>query len=65
MARAAVQGEAGFAARLALGRVLVGAGRADEAQELLGELEGQAAGDGQRAAVAIAIGRCPGVCRTS
>jgi DNA-binding CsgD family transcriptional regulator len=57
LARAAVQAGGGFGARLALGRALAGAGRADEAAKLLGELEGQARDDGQRAAVAIALAR--------
>jgi DNA-binding CsgD family transcriptional regulator len=56
-ARAALQAGGGFAARLALGRALVGAGSADEAERLLGELEQQACDDRQRAAVAIALAR--------
>jgi DNA-binding CsgD family transcriptional regulator len=56
-ARAALQAGGGFAARLALGRSLAGAGNADEAEALLGELEVQAGDDGQRAAVAIALAR--------
>jgi len=56
-AQAAVQAGGGFGARLALGRALSGAGRADEADRLLGGLEGQAGDDGQRAAVAIAMAR--------
>jgi tetratricopeptide (TPR) repeat protein len=54
-ARAALQAGGGFEARLALGRALAGAGRAGEAERLLGELEEQARDDGQRAAVAIAL----------
>jgi DNA-binding CsgD family transcriptional regulator len=56
-ARAALQAGGGFEARLALGRALAGAGRAREAERLLGELEEQARDDGQRAAVAIALAR--------
>lgn len=47
----------GFDARLALGRALAGAGRADEAETVLGELEARASHDRERAAVAIAIAR--------
>lgn len=57
LARAAVQAGGGFGARLALGRALSGEGRADEAEKLLEELEGQACDDGERAAVAIALAR--------
>jgi DNA-binding CsgD family transcriptional regulator/tetratricopeptide (TPR) repeat protein len=56
-ARAALQAGGGFGARLALGRALAGAGRADEAERLLGELEEQASDDGERAAAAIALAR--------
>ena len=57
LGRAAVQAGGGFGARLVLGRALAGAGRAEEAHTLLGDLEPQAAGDAERAEVAIAIAR--------
>lgn len=57
LARAAVRVGGGFSARLTLGRALAGAGRAQEAQHVLGELEDQASDDPERAAVAVAIAR--------
>ena len=57
LGRAAVQAGGGFGARLVLGRALAGAGRAEEADALLGDLEPQAASDAERAEVAIAIAR--------
>ncbi len=56
-ARAALDAGAGFGARLALGRALAGAGRADEAEAVLGELEARVSTDGERAAVAVARAR--------
>ena len=57
LARAAVQAGGGFGARLVLGRALAGAGRAPEAQRLLGGLAAQAGDDQARAAVAMASAR--------
>jgi DNA-binding CsgD family transcriptional regulator len=56
-ARAAVQAGGGFGPRLVLGRAVAGAGRAEEARVLFGELDAQAGDDAQRAALAIATAR--------
>ncbi|MDW5598545.1 AAA family ATPase, partial [Conexibacter stalactiti] len=50
LARAAAQAGGGFDARLTLGQALAGAGRALEAEELLGALDAEADGAGARAA---------------
>jgi DNA-binding CsgD family transcriptional regulator len=56
-AQAAVREEGGFPARLALARAHAGAGRAVEAEELLGALEREALADADRAGVAVARAR--------
>jgi DNA-binding NarL/FixJ family response regulator len=56
-ARAAVDAGGGFGARLALGRALAGAGRAEEAERVLGDVEPLASTDPERAAVVTAIAR--------
>jgi DNA-binding CsgD family transcriptional regulator len=56
-ARAALEGGGGLGARVALGRALAGAGRADEAEAVLGGLEAEARTDDDRAAVAVARAR--------
>ncbi len=57
LARAALDCGGGFGARLALGRALAGTGRADEAEAVLGALEGEAVSDDERAALAVARAR--------
>jgi hypothetical protein len=56
-ARAAVQAGGGFGARLALGRAVAGAGRAEEADVLFRQLDAQATDDAGKAAVALATAR--------
>jgi DNA-binding CsgD family transcriptional regulator len=56
-ARAAVDAGGGFGARLVLGRALAGAGRGEESEAVLGELEGRTGDDGERVALAIARAR--------
>ena len=56
-AHAAVRAGGGLAARLAFGQALAGAGRADEADRLLADLEQHVSADGERAAVAVARAR--------
>ena len=57
LGQAAVQAGGGFGARLVLGRALAGAGRAEEADALLGDLQQQATSDAERAEAAIAVAR--------